>query len=137
MDLFERDDVKTTSGPCKICMKPTRSHVLQKALYENYVMEVVIDKADEFANNQWEDTEEVVKMRKVKEAVVVCHTCWIKRKKEIQDILEKDYEKWEKSPVSYVGRIQVVYEICSTYGFDEEESKMRTLISKLQESSLQ
>ena len=137
MDLFERDDIKTASGPCKICTKTTRSHVLKKALYENYVTEVVIDKSDEFANNHWEDTEEIVKMRKAKEAIVVCHICWLKRREEIQDILEKDYEKWETRPVSYIGRIQVVSEICSTYGFDEEATKMRTLISKLKESSLQ
>jgi len=111
--------------------------VLQKALYENYVTEVVTERSDDFANKQWEETEEVTRMRKVKEAVTVCHKCWLIRLEEIREILEKDYEKWENDPVSFVSRIHVVSEICSNYGFDEEDAKMRTLISKLKESSVQ
>tara|TARA_B100000073_G_C23699907_1_gene559895 strand:- start:1106 stop:1519 length:414 start_codon:yes stop_codon:yes gene_type:complete len=137
MDLFERDDVKTTNQPCNICTKPTRSHVLQKALYENYVTEVVTERSDDFANKQWEETEEVTRMRKVKEAVTVCHKCWLIRLEEIREILEKDYEKWENDPSSFVSRIHVVSEICSSYGFKEEDAKMRTLISKLKESPVQ
>ena len=137
MSLFERDDVKTTSGPCKICLKTTRSHVLQKALYENYVTEVVTDKSDEFANKQWEETEEVTKMRKVKEAVVVCHVCWLKRREEIQEILEKEYPKWEKSPSNHTGRIKIVAEICDSYQFEEELNQMRDLISMIKETATQ
>ena len=135
MALFERDDVQTASGPCKSCSKTTRSHVLQKALYEEYVVEVVIDASDEFANKQWEETEEVVKMRKAKEAVVVCHICWLDRKGEIQAIMENDYKKWESDPIGHISRIQVVAEVCKSYNFDEESSKMRRLISMMKESA--
>ena len=137
MTLYERDDVKTARGPCKICTKTTRSHVLQKALYENYVTEVVTERSDEFANKQWEETEEITKTRKAKEAIVVCHICWLKRKEEIQEILEKDYSKWEKSPHNYMGRIHVVLEICNSYQFEEELKQMRYLISMLKETASQ
>ena len=95
MALFERDDVKTGNQPCNVCGKPTRSHVIKPALYEEYATEVVINRSDEFANKQWEETEEVTKTRKVHEAVTVCHKCWLIRLEEIREILEKDYEKWE------------------------------------------
>ncbi len=137
MSFFERDDVQTTSRPCKSCRKTTRSHILQKALYEEYVTEVVIDSSDEFANKQWEETEEIIKMRKAKEAVVVCHICWLKRRKEVQNIIEKDYKKWEKNPLAHISRIHVVAEVCNTYDFDTESNKMGSLISKLKESTIQ
>ena len=134
MTLFERDDVKPGNQPCKLCSKPTRSHIIQPALYEEYIAEIVIDKSDEFANNQWEETEEVTRSRKVHEAVTVCHSCWVIRRKEIGEILEKDYEKWEKDPTNYVTRIQVTAEICQSYGFEEESKRMRYLISIMKES---
>ena len=49
----------------------------------------MVNRADEYANNQWEETEEVTKTRKVEEAVTVCHKCWLKRLEEIREILEK------------------------------------------------
>tara|TARA_B100001113_G_scaffold315986_1_gene282512 strand:+ start:160 stop:591 length:432 start_codon:yes stop_codon:yes gene_type:complete len=137
MTLFERDDVKTGNQPCNVCTKPTRSHVIRPALYEEYVAEVVVNRADEYANNQWEETEEVTKTRKVEEAVTVCHKCWLKRLEEIREILEKDYEKWESNPSNHVSRIQVVAEICQSYGFEEESKRMRYLISIMKESANQ
>ena len=134
MTLFERDDVKTGNQPCNVCTKPTRSHVIQPALYEEYVAEVVVDRADEYANKQWEETEEVTRTRKVKEAVTVCHKCWLIRLEEIREILEKDYEKWESNPANHMSRIQVVAEICQSYGFEEEAKRMRYLISIMKES---
>ena len=137
MPLFERDDVATLYGACKICSKGTRSHVLEKAKYEEYIEEVVIDSSDEFANKQWEDTEDVIKMRKAKEAIVVCHTCWFKRRTEIRDVLEKDYQKWDKHHTAYVARIKVVAEICYMYKFKQELKKMQYLIRKLKETIVQ
>ena len=137
MALFERDDVKTGNRPCNVCGKPTRSHVIKSALYEEYATEVVIDRSDEFANNQWEETEEVTKTRKVHEAVTVCHKCWLIRLEEIQEILEKDYEKWESNPTNYVSRIHVVAEICQTYQFEKESKRMASLISMIKESASQ
>jgi len=137
MALFERDDVKTGNQPCNVCGKPTRSHVIKQALYEEYATEVVINRSDEFANNQWEETEEVTKTRKVHEAVTVCHKCWLIRLEEIQEILEKDYEKWESNPANYVSRIHVVAEICQTYQFEKESKRMASLISMIKESASQ
>ena len=134
MGLFARDDVKTGNEPCYVCKKLTRSHILEPALYEEYVAEVVTDRSDDFANKQWEETEEVVKMRKAKNAVTCCHVCWLARREEIAEILEKDYEKWESDPRQYLARIQVVAEICKTYGFEEESKRMRYLISMMKES---
>jgi len=93
--------------------------------------------ADEYANKQWEETEEVTRTRKVKEAVTVCHKCWLIRLEEIREILEKDYEKWESNPSNHVSRIQVVAEICQSYGFEEESKRMRYLISIMKESANQ
>ncbi len=134
MTLFERDDVKTSNQPCNVCTKPTRSHVIQPALYEEYVAEVVVNRADEFANNQWEETEEVTKTRKVKEAITVCHKCWLKRHEEIIEIIDSDYAKWESDPSRYTARIQVTAEICKSYGFEEESKRMASLISMMKES---
>lgn len=137
MTLFERDDVKTGNQPCNVCTKPTRSHVIKPALYEEYIAEVVVDKSDEYANNQWEETEEVTRTRKVKEAVTVCHKCWLIRLEEIREILEKDYEKWESNPANHMSRIQVVAEICHSYQFEEESKRMASLISMIKETATQ
>ncbi len=133
--MFIRDDVKTGNEPCYVCKKLTRSHILEPALYEEYVVEVVVDQSDDFANKQWEDTEEVIKMRKAKNAVTCCHICWQKRREEITEILERDYEKWESDPRNHLSRIQVVAEICQTYNFENESKKMRYLISMMKEST--
>tara|TARA_B100000902_G_scaffold219681_1_gene208682 strand:- start:751 stop:1182 length:432 start_codon:yes stop_codon:yes gene_type:complete len=137
MTLFERDDVKTGNQPCNVCTKPTRSHVIKPALYEEYIAEVVVDKSDEYANNQWEETEEVTKTRKVDEAVTVCHKCWLARLEEIRQILEKDYGKWESDPSAHVSRIHVVAEICHSYQFEEESKRMASLISMIKETATQ
>jgi len=134
MTLFERDDVKTGNQPCKVCTKPTRSHVIEPALYEEYIAEMIVDKSDEYANNQWEETEEVTRTRKVHEAVTVCHSCWLARYEEISEIIEKDYGKWEKNPTNHITRIQVMAEICQKYGYEKESKRMRYLISMLKES---
>jgi hypothetical protein len=134
MTLFERDDVATAYGRCITCSRDTRSHVLEHAKYEKYTSEVVIDRSDEFANSSWEETEEITKVRKVKEAIVACHTCWIKRHEEIKEMLLKDYQKWEKDPQRYFSKIQMITEICYAYDFPIELEAMRYLISIMKES---
>ena len=137
MPLYERDDVATPYGKCKSCQKDTRSHVLEAAQYEEFIEEVVIERSEEYANKHWEETEDIVKMRKAREAVVVCHVCWLERRREIQKIFERDYEKWNKNPTSYISRIKVVGEICYAYKFNQELKKMQYLIRKLKEAVIQ
>ena len=134
MTLFEREDVKTGNQPCNVCTKPTRSHVVKPALYEEYTAEVVINRSDDYANKQWEETEEVTRVRKVEEAVTVCHRCWLERRDEIIEIMDSDYEKWKSDPSRYAARIQITAEICQSYGFDEESKRMASLISMMKES---
>ena len=134
MTLFEREDVKTGNQPCNVCTKPTRSHAVKPALYEEYTAEVVINRSDDYANKQWEETEEVTKVRKVEEAVTVCHRCWLERRDEIIEIMDSDYEKWKSDPSRYAARIQITAEICQSYGFDEESKRMASLISMMKES---
>ena len=134
MALFERDDVATVYGNCVTCGRDTRSHVLEKAKYEEYTAEVVTARSDDYANNSWEETEEVTKVRKVKEAVVACHSCWLKRHEEIKEMLVKDYQKWENDPQRYFSKIQMITEICHAYDFPTELNAMRYLISIMKES---
>jgi|TARA_B100001094_G_scaffold102359_1_gene98500 hypothetical protein len=137
MTLFERDDVATVYGRCITCSRDTRSHVLEKAKYEEYDSEVVVGRSDDYANTAWEETTEVTKVRKMKEAVVACHTCWLKRHEEIKQILLKDYQKWEKDPQVYFSKIQMITEICHAYEFPTELNAMRYLISIMKESTKQ
>jgi len=137
MTLFERDDVATVYGRCITCSRDTRSHVLEKAKYEEYDSEVVVGRSDDYANTAWEETTEVTKVRKMKEAVVACHTCWLKRHEEIKQMLLKDYQKWEKDPQVYFSKIQMITEICHAYEFPTELNAMRYLISIMKESTKQ
>ena len=137
MTLFERDDVATVYGRCITCSRDTRSHVLEKAKYEEYDSEVVVGRSDDYANTAWEETTEVTRVRKMKEAVVACHTCWLKRHEEIKQILLKDYQKWEKDPQLYFSKIQMITEICHAYEFPTELNAMRYLISIMKESTKQ
>ena len=137
MTLFERDDVATVYGRCITCSRDTRSHVLEKAKYEEYDSEVVVGRSDDYANTAWEETTEVTRVRKMKEAVVACHTCWLKRHEEIKQMLLKDYQKWEKDPQVYFSKIQMITEICHAYEFPTELNAMRYLISIMKESTKQ
>ena len=134
MALFERDDVATVYGNCVTCGRDTRSHVLEKAKYEEYTGEVVTARSDDYANSSWEETEEVTKVRKVTEAVVACHSCWLKRHEEVKEMMLKDYQKWEASPQTYFSKIHAVTEICHAYDFPVELKAMRYLISIMKES---
>tara|TARA_B100001094_G_scaffold263012_1_gene264429 strand:+ start:197 stop:610 length:414 start_codon:yes stop_codon:yes gene_type:complete len=134
MTLFERDDVATKYGRCVTCSRDTRSHVLEKAKYEEYTAEVVTARSDDYANSSWEETEEVTKIRQATEAVVACHSCWLKRHEEIKEMLVKDYQKWEKNPQKYFSKIHMVTEICHAYDFPTELKAMRYLISIMKES---
>lgn len=137
MTLFERDDVATVYGRCITCSRDTRSHVLEKAKYEEYDSEVVVGRSDDYANTAWEETTEVTRVRKMKEAVVACHTCWLTRHEEIKQMLLKDYQKWEKDPQRYFSKIQMITEICHAYEFPTELNAMRYLISIMKESTKQ
>jgi len=134
MSLVTRDDVATPYSTCKTCKRPTRSHVLEPALYEEYIAEVVINSADEYANKQWEETEEVVKVKQNSDPIVVCHNCWVKRESEIKDIIEKEYKKWSKNPLVHIHRIQVVAEVCHYYKFESQMKTMKKLIKEIKES---
>jgi hypothetical protein len=137
MTLFERDDVATVYGRCITCSRDTRSHVLEKAKYEEYDSEVVVGRSDDYANTAWEETTEVTRVRKMKEAVVACHTCWLKRHEEIKQMLLNDYQKWENDPQRYFSKIQMITEICHAYEFPTELNAMRYLISIMKESTKQ
>jgi hypothetical protein len=137
MTLFERDDVATVYGRCITCSRDTRSHVLEKAKYEEYDSEVVVGRSDDYANTAWEETTEVTRVRKMKEAVVACHTCWLKRHEEIKQMLLNDYQKWENDPQRYFSKIQMITEICHAYDFPTELNAMRYLISIMKESTKQ
>ena len=134
MTLFERDDVATVYGRCITCSRDTRSHVLEKAKYEEYDSEVVVGRSDDYANTAWEETTEVTRVRKMKEAVVACHTCWLTRHEEIKQMLLNDYQKWENDPQRYFSKIQMITEICHAYDFPTELNAMRYLISIMKES---
>ena len=131
---YTRDDVATPYSVCKYCKAPTRSHVLEPALYEDFKAEVVINRSDEYANSHWEEVEDVIKSRKTADPVVVCHKCWLKRKEELAQIIDNEYDSWMDETMSHINRIQSVAHSCKYYDFGGEmETKMKTVVKKVRE----
>ena len=135
MPLFERDDVATPYSVCKFCKKPTRSHVLEPAKYEEFKTEIVINSSDEFANNRWEEVEEVVKARKAVDPIVVCHICWLTKKDELYEIIHNEKDEWRKDPVANLSRIHSIAHAYKYYEFKggEEEEIIKELLKELRQ----
>mgnify|MGYP004031516287 FL=1 len=134
MALFERDDVATPYSTCKYCKRPTRSHVLEPAKYEEFTTEVVINASDEFANSHWEEVEEVVKARKAKDPIVLCHKCWLEKKSECESIIDKEFDSWMESPMENISRIHSIAHTCQYYKFGGDiEVKTKEMVKKVKE----
>jgi hypothetical protein len=81
----------TPYGECNICKRPTRSHVLEPAIYDEFTTEEVIGRADDYASKQWEEVEEVVKYRLAKKAIVLCHGCFVEQERKLTAMVDKNY----------------------------------------------
>ncbi len=134
MPRFIRDDVATPYSVCKYCTAPTRSHVLEPALYEDFKSEIVINSSDEYANKHWEEVEEVVKARKTSDPIVVCHKCWLTKRDEMTTIINAEYDSWINDTISHINRIQTIAHSCKYYKFGGElDTQMKTVIDTLKE----
>ena len=129
---FTRTDVATPYSTCKICSRPTRSHVLEPAQYEEFTAEVVVNQSDEFATKRWEEVEEVVKARKAADPIVLCHRCWLEKKDELSNIIDSEYDEWMDDTMGSISRIHSIAHSCKYYQFGGEmDDKMKTVVKKV------
>jgi uncharacterized protein Yka (UPF0111/DUF47 family) len=125
-------DVATPYSTCKVCDKPTRSHVLEPAQYEEFTVEAVINQSDDYANKRWEEVEEVVKARKAADPIVLCHTCWLSKNKELATIIESEFDVWMDDTMGSINRIHSIAHSCKYYQFSGElEDQMKTVVKKV------
>ena len=131
-----REDVATPYDECNICGRPTRSHVLQPAIYDEFKAEEVINKSGDYANRQWEEVEEVTKYRLAQNPVVLCHRCYVIQEEKLANMIDNNYDKWMESPIKYVARIRTIAETHKYYKFTGDlESRVKTLVKALREAS--
>ena len=131
-----REGVATPYGACNLCKRPTRSHVLEPAIYDEFKTEEVIGRADDYAAKQWEEVEEVVKYRLAKNAIVLCHGCYVEQERKLAAMVDRNYERWMENPTSYVARIRTIAETYKYYKFEGEVgTKGRSLVKALKGSN--
>ena len=129
--MFTRTDVAIPWSECKSCGIGTRSHLLEPALYNEYVTQQVIDQSDEFANNQWEDVEDVVKLELAEEPIVMCHKCWIKQQQGFNKLIAEKYQDWIADPSTHIITIQRILKTYQYYKFETHANEMKTLLVTL------
>ena len=129
--LFTREDVAIPWSDCVECTIGTRSHLLKPALYNEYVTQQIIDQADEYANKQWEDVEDVVKIELAEGPVVICHKCWSKKQQGFDKLISKEYATCVADPSSNIITIQRLLRTFEYYKFEIHMDKMRTLLDTL------
>ena len=137
MSLITRDDVATPYAKCIVCSKGTRSHVLERAKYAEYVGERVVDQSDEFSGGQdWEEVEEVVKFALAEDAVVMCHGCWVEHQKTFCDLVESNFSKWREAPLEHAHAIRKCVATMDYYQFDDKATieALSILTKKMKEA---
>ncbi len=131
-----REDIATPYDECNICGRPTRSHVLEPAIYDEFKAEEVVDKSDDYANNQWEEVEEVTKYRLAKNPVVLCHRCYVIQEEKLTKMIDNNYDRWMGDPVKYIARIHTIAETHKYYKFTGDlESRVKTLVEAVKGTS--
>ena len=129
--LFTRDNVATPWSECKSCGVGTRSHLLEPALYEEYVTQQIIDQSDEYASKQWEDVEDIVKVALAEKPIVLCHKCWVKKQNAFDQLISQKYEAWLADPLMHVITIQRILKTYQYYKFEIHGDKVQTLLLTL------
>jgi hypothetical protein len=121
MELIERPHISTKSGSCRNCGSITRSHVISPTLYMPYTEEVVVERASEYATKQWIETEEVTKYEVEKEAVVMCHKCWMEVKVEAIELLSRNIETWNEDVGSNLMAVKSFIKRWGEHGFGDKD----------------
>ena len=129
-----REGVATPYDECNICRRPTRSHVLEPAIYDEFRAEEVIDKSDDFASKQWEEVEEITKYRLAKTPVVLCHRCYVVQENKLAKMIDNNYDRWVENPVKYIARIRTIAETHKYYKFTGAlEVRVKSLVKVVKE----
>jgi hypothetical protein len=129
--LVTRDDVAIPWADCNSCGVGTRSHLLEPALYQEYITQQIIDQSDEYASKQWEDVEDVVKVELAEKPIVLCHKCWVKKQNGLDQLISRKYEDWLADPLMHVITIQRILKTYQYYKFEIHADKIQTLLSTL------
>lgn len=106
-------------GICVGCGVGTRSHCLTPPEWERIEQEVVVNESDDYATDQWEETETVVKWVRTVEPEVMCHKCWISTLDKMQKKLHQSKEAWETDIESNKLEIQKYLKEYKLYGYKE------------------
>ena len=105
------------TGRCIECNRKTRSHVIEPPEYNKYLQEVIVAQSDDFASKKWEEVDEVEKWERVKEAVVMCHACWLGKRDETFSQLEKKCDEWVENPLPNMQRLKSFLTKWEKFGF--------------------
>ena len=116
---------------CITCGIGTRSHILEMPEYEAYLQET--------RPRRYEDEEGVEAVEKweiAKDAVVMCHKCWIELREKTFAQARRDVPGWIEDPLPNTQRIKSFLTRWEEYRFgeDEPDSEMNQLISDLTDS---
>ena len=127
--LFTRSDVSIPWSECESCGVGTRSHLLEPALYNEYITQQIIDQSDEYANKQWEEVEDVIKLELAEHPIVMCHKCWNKKRRGFDKLITEKYPNWIADPSTHIITIQRILRTYQYYKFKTHIKEMKILLS--------
>tara|TARA_B100002019_G_scaffold284835_1_gene293054 strand:- start:2039 stop:2476 length:438 start_codon:yes stop_codon:yes gene_type:complete len=142
MKVVSRPEVKGPTGNCKACGSVTRSHILEKATYEEYEI-VTSDEYEEYVDEFEEETgeEEIeLRYRLLDRPTVMCHRCWVPFREAQCTHLEEHLEEWLEAPLEHTPKIKVFLARWKYHCFDEIADKgkdnVRSLRTAIKEAML-
>ena len=108
MKRITRNEIAAKYGPCISCGTGTRSHVLERAEWEEYEEEVVVARSDDLASKQWEEVDTITKFDRVKDDTVMCHKCWLGKVESYATVIDSNYDEWVSNGVSSIRPVMKV-----------------------------
>lgn len=125
MKIVKRPEVKVPYAKCTDCGRGTRSHVLKIPDYEEYEEQVFRDLEEYQAAKKGEDPEEdaeyIIKYRRLNEATVMCHACWVDNRKKAVGYLTKKMTDWSVDPLSNLPVIRKFLTDWDYFDFSEKQ----------------
>tara|TARA_B100000900_G_scaffold398083_1_gene399099 strand:+ start:433 stop:879 length:447 start_codon:yes stop_codon:yes gene_type:complete len=94
MKRITRTEIAAKYGPCISCGRGTRSHVLERAEWEEYEEEVIVARSDDLASKQWEEVDTITKFDRVKDDTVMCHRCWVEKAESYARVIDSNFDEW-------------------------------------------
>ena len=108
MKAIKRNEIAAKYGPCISCGRGTRSHVLERAEWEEYEEEVVVARSDDLASKQWEEVDTITKFDRVKDDTVMCHRCWVEKAESYATVIDSNFDKWVSGGVTSIRPIMKI-----------------------------